>query len=218
MTRISTQLREPATASYPWFLGSTREFLRDPLEMGLRGFAECGDVVRFVVGVPGLRREFFVVNHPDGAAQLLNAPTNQNYRKDSGFYQPIRDLYGNGLVTSQDETWLRQRRFIQPLFTARSVDGYAAAMAEEVDRIVAQWRTRPDGVVDVGSEMTRLTLSCSARTRRGWFRSCGPHFPFSAELSCDEASPRSKFRSTGRLRRTSGSPAHKIALTPCATT
>ncbi|TQC42215.1 cytochrome P450 [Rhodococcus sp. WS4] len=160
---ISSHLLEPATLSGSWLLGSTREFLRDPLQLGLRGFDECGDVVRTIVGVPGLRRENFIVNHPDGAAQLLNAPTNRNYRKDNTFYQAMRDLFGNGLVTSQDDTWLRQRRFIQPLFTPKSVDTYAAVMAEEADRVAAQWHAYPDRVIDLGSEMTRLTLGIATR-------------------------------------------------------
>ncbi|MFD3508723.1 cytochrome P450 [Nocardia sp. NPDC058666] len=167
MSTATTDLSTPPTASGSWLLGSTREFFRDPLDKSLRGFDEGGDVVRYVFGLPGLRREYFIVSDPDGAAQLLNAPTNQNYRKDSGFYQPMRDMFGNGILTSQDDTWKRQRRFIQPLFTARSVDGYAAVMAEEVDRVVAQWRQRPDGVVDVSKEMTRLTLAIVARVLFG---------------------------------------------------
>lgn len=161
--RASRQTREPATASGSWLLGCTVEALRDLLGLGVRGFEECGDVVRYVAGPPGLRREFFVVNDPDGAAQMLNAPTNRNYRKDTGFYEPTRDLFGNGLVTSQDEVWSRQRRLVQPLFTPRSVDGYAAVIAEEVDRIVRQWRARPDGVIDVSAEMTTLTLGIVTR-------------------------------------------------------
>lgn len=167
MTRTSTQSREPATASGSWLLGSTREFLRDPLGIALRGYHGCGDVVRYAFGLPGLRRAYFMVNHPDGAAQVLNAPSNQNYRKDSGFYEPMREMYGDGLVTSQDETWTRQRRFIQPLFTARSVDSYAAIMAGETDRVTAHWRTRPDGVLDVSAEMTHLTLNVVARVLFG---------------------------------------------------
>ncbi|MEV4208627.1 cytochrome P450 [Nocardia salmonicida] len=167
MSNDVTHLMEPKTASGGWLLGSTREFLRDPLGLGTRGFDECGEVVRYVFGLPGMRREYFIISDPEGAAQVLLAPHDRNFRKDSGFYQPMRELYGNGLVTSQDETWRRQRRFIQPLFTARSVDSYTSAMAEEVDDLTTQWRARPDGVLDVGSEMTRLTLSIVARVLFG---------------------------------------------------
>ncbi|MFD3702032.1 cytochrome P450 [Nocardia sp. NPDC058658] len=167
MTTTAPHRTEPATVSGTWLLGTTREFLRDPLGTGLRGFDECGDVARYEFGPPGMRREYFIVGDPDGAAQILNAPSNRNYRKDGRFYQPMRDMFGNGLVTSQDDTWQRQRRFIQPLFTAHSVDGYAATMVDEVDRTVTRWRARPEGVVDVGAEMTRLTLAIVARVLFG---------------------------------------------------
>ncbi|ETT27129.1 Unspecific monooxygenase [Rhodococcus rhodochrous ATCC 21198] len=158
-----TLSREPPTVRGTWLLGSTRELLRDPLELGLRGYAEGGDVVRYAVGLPGRRREFFTVNHPDGVGELLNAPNHLNYRKDSEFYRAMRDLYGNGLVTSQDETWLRQRRFIQPLFTPQSVDGHVTTMVDGAERVAIRWHNCPSRLVDLGAEMTALTLGVAAR-------------------------------------------------------
>lgn len=158
-----TPSREPPTVRGTWLLGSTRELLRDPLELGLRGYDEGGDVVRYVVGLPGRRREFFTVNHPDGVGELLNAPHHLGYRKDSEFYRAMRDLYGNGLVTSQDETWLRQRRFIQPLFTPRSVDGYVTPIVEEAERVAIRWHNCPSHLVDLDGEMRALTLGVAAR-------------------------------------------------------
>lgn len=55
------------------------------------------------------------------------------------------DAFGDRLVTSQDESWLQQRRFIQPSSTPKRVDGYAAVVAEEADRVAAQWRAFPSG-------------------------------------------------------------------------
>ncbi|KOS54217.1 cytochrome P450 [Rhodococcus rhodochrous] len=158
-----TSSREPPIVRGTWLLGSTRELLRDPLELGLRGYAEGGDVVRYVVGLPGRRREFFTVNHPDGVGELLNAPRHLDYRKDSEFYRAMRDLYGNGLVTSQDETWLRQRRFIQPLFTPQSVDGYVTPMVAEADRVAIRWHNCSSRLVDLDGEMRALTLGVAAR-------------------------------------------------------
>ncbi|MFE6924482.1 hypothetical protein ACFVAV_25895 [Nocardia sp. NPDC057663] len=74
--------REPPTARGSWLLGSTMAMLRDPLALGLRGYEECGDVVRYRLGPVGMRREIFAVNHPDGAAQVLDAATSPDYRKD----------------------------------------------------------------------------------------------------------------------------------------
>ncbi|MFE3098936.1 cytochrome P450 [Nocardia tengchongensis] len=163
-----TQLREPTRVSSPWLLGCTRELLRDPLGLGMRAFEECGDVARYDPGPLGPRRPNFGVNHPDGAARVFSAATYRDYRKDSRFFGPLRDLYGDGLLTSQDETWLRQRRFIQPLFITRSVDGYATVMAREVDRLSGEWRGQPDSeVVDLHAEIVRLTLRIVARVLFG---------------------------------------------------
>jgi len=62
------------------------------------------------------------------------------YRKDNRFYEELRWALGDGLLNSQDERWLRQRRFIQPLFTRRRIAGYAQSMAEEAGDLVERWR------------------------------------------------------------------------------
>ncbi|MFE3445181.1 cytochrome P450 [Nocardia sp. NPDC059180] len=157
--------RAPAPKTVPgsWLFGSTIGIVRDPLRASMRGFAECGDIVRFELGPPGLRRELYGINHPDGAAQILNAGTSRNFRKDGSSYGVMRELFGDGLLTSQDDDWQRQRRFIQPLFTPKSVDSYAEVMAEEVDRVRAEWRALGDRMVDLRAEMGRLTLEVAAR-------------------------------------------------------
>ena len=47
------------------------ELQRDQLGTYERLVAEYGDVVRLVVGPPGLRRELYLVTHPDGVQQVL---------------------------------------------------------------------------------------------------------------------------------------------------
>jgi hypothetical protein len=47
------------------------ELQRDQLGTYERLAAEYGDVVRLVVGPPGLRRELYLVTHPDGVQQVL---------------------------------------------------------------------------------------------------------------------------------------------------
>ena len=39
----------------------------------------------------------------------------RNYHK-SPLYERLRDGIGNGLLTSEDSFWLRQRRLVQPAF------------------------------------------------------------------------------------------------------
>ena len=140
-----------------FLLGSALDLRRDMLGACERAFQRYGDVARFQVGPPGMRLELYLLFHPDAAHHLLFGSA-ANYRKENVFYSEVRSAFGNGLVTSQDADWQRQRRFLQPLFRAKQVDGYAAAMSEQVQQSIERWRRRPAGIVDLDVEMTRLTL------------------------------------------------------------
>ncbi|WP_248869094.1 cytochrome P450 [Streptomyces halobius] len=135
---------------------------RDSLAAFLRAHREHGEVVRLQAGPPGLRSVFHAVFAPQGVQQIL-ASEAANFRKDHPLYEEVRQSFGNGLLTSQDADYLRQRRLVQPLFTKRRVDGYAAAVATEAGIIAERWRTADDATVDLVSEMNRFALRTVAR-------------------------------------------------------
>lgn len=143
-------------------LGSLADLKADALGTYQRAQHLHGDVVRITAGPPGLRAELHCVFSAEGAQQVL-ASQAANFRKDNAVYQEVREALGNGLLTSQDEDYLRQRRLVQPLFTKRRVDGYADAVATETASTLAAWDAAPDGVVDVADEMMTLALRAVAR-------------------------------------------------------
>ncbi|MFD6891889.1 cytochrome P450 [Streptomyces sp. NPDC059957] len=143
-------------------LGSLADLKSDALGTYQRARHRHGDVVRITAGPPGLRTELHCVFSAEGAQQVL-ASQAANFRKDNAIYQEVREALGNGLLTSQDEDYLRQRRLVQPLFTKRRVDGYAQAVATETASVLAAWEAAPDGVVDVSDEMMALALRAVAR-------------------------------------------------------
>jgi len=145
-----------------FLLGSARDLRRDMLGLCERAFGHYGDAVRFRFGPPGARMEMHMLFHPDAAHQVL-AGRSANYRKENVFYGEIRSAFGDGLLTTQDAEWQRQKRYLQPLFVARRVDGYATAMTEQIQHVVTRWRGRPPGSVDLHQEMTRLTLATVCR-------------------------------------------------------
>ncbi|MBT2467046.1 cytochrome P450 [Streptomyces sp. ISL-66] len=151
----------PRLAGVP-LLGSLLDLRSDSLGTYLRARGEHGDVVRITAGPPGLRAELYCVFSAEGVQQVL-ASQAANFRKDNAVYQEVRDAFGNGLLTSQDEDYLRQRRLVQPLFTKRRVDGYADAVAEETASTLAGWEQAPDGIVDVSDAMMELALRAVAR-------------------------------------------------------
>ncbi|MEV5596777.1 cytochrome P450 [Streptomyces sp. NPDC052496] len=144
------------------FLGSMFDLRRSTLDTFTRARREHGDLVRFVAGPPGLRSVFYGVFSPEGTQQIL-ASEAANFRKDHPFYEEVRQSFGNGLLTSQDAAYLRQRRIVQPLFTKRRVDGYAAAVAAEARAVADRWRTPSGGTVDLVGEMNRLALRTVSR-------------------------------------------------------
>ncbi len=157
----ATITRIPGPPGLP-LVGSLFDLTRRPLRTYLDARRDYGDVVRFVAGPPGLRTEFYAVFSPEGAHQVLGSEA-ANFRKDNSFYDELRSSLGNGLLTSQDGDYQRQRRLIQPLFTRRRVDGYAASVGLECTALAERWRAAPGGVVDVAEEMSRFALRTVAR-------------------------------------------------------
>ncbi|MFE1171217.1 cytochrome P450 [Streptomyces sp. NPDC058773] len=151
----------PGPAGLP-VLGSMFDLRRDSLGTFLSAQRAHGDVVRLEAGPPGLRSVFHAVFAPEGVQQIL-ASQAANFRKDHPLYEEVRQAFGNGLLTSQDADYRRQRRLVQPLFTKRRVDGYASAVTTESAGLAERWRTADGATVDLVPEMNRLALRTVSR-------------------------------------------------------
>jgi cytochrome P450 len=137
--------------------GHLPEMRRDLLGFYLRCAREYGDctTLRF-----GLKRIFFV-NHPALIEQVLHS---RNFTKHYAL-RMNRLLLGNGLLTSEGDFWLRQRRLIQPVFQRERLLSYAPDMTAFAQRQIDAWR---DGDVrDFHAEMRQLTLAIAAKTLFG---------------------------------------------------
>lgn len=102
----------------------------------------------------------YFVNDPDLIRDVL--VTNAHKFKKGRALQRAKELLGEGLLTSEGEFHLRQRRMIQPAFHRDRIAEYARVMVERAEQASASWH---DGEVsDVGQEMMRLTLRIVAQT------------------------------------------------------
>ncbi len=79
--------------------------------------------------------------------------------------QAARPLLGNGLLTSEGEFHLRQRRLAQPAFHKQRIATYAEQMVTEAVRHEGGWTD--GGHVDMVEEMTSLTFAIVGRTLFG---------------------------------------------------
>jgi cytochrome P450 len=129
---------------------------RDPLAFFNDLARTYGDVVAYRLG--GERLIF--VNDPQHIKDVL-VTHHRNFTKGRAL-QRTRRLLGEGLLTSEGATHLRQRRLMQPAFHRDRVATYADTMVAYADRARRGWR---DGATfDVAQEMTRLTLSIVGKT------------------------------------------------------
>ncbi|HVD52659.1 MAG TPA: cytochrome P450 [Propionibacteriaceae bacterium] len=146
------------------WMGLAPQLQRDQLGTYERAVAEYGDVVRLVVGPPGLRRELYLVTHPDGVEQVL-AGDPDGYSKNTPFYEEIAAYLGNGLLTSGGSHWRQQRRTVAPLFSHRRINGYVDVMADEAERLADRCGVAAAaGIsVDVNAAMVEYTLRTVGR-------------------------------------------------------
>lgn len=134
---------------------SFRALNQSPLEM-FTELARYGDIVG--IRVVNFRNIF--INHPDLIEEVLVGHPRRYYK--GRVLRANRHVFGEGLLTSEEDLWLRQRRLVQPAFHRARVAAYAETMVEYAQRLMESWRTGEER--DVHKEMMRLTLKIVAKT------------------------------------------------------
>ncbi len=87
------------------------------------------------------------------------------------------EVFGNGLLTSEGDFWLRQRRLSQPAFHRARIASYAEIMAREAERMLDGWHDGDER--DMHREMMQTTLAIATRTLFGV--DLGPQMPVIAD-------------------------------------
>src|SRR5436190_12977738 len=64
----------------------------------------------------------------------------------------LKFLLGNGLVTSEGEFWLKQRRLIQPLFHKQRLQGFVEQIVKCSSAMVRNWEAEIGSEIDVHRE------------------------------------------------------------------
>jgi cytochrome P450 len=130
--------------------------MRRPLEF-FTGLARTyGDVVAFHVG----EQPIVLASHPDAVRDVL-VTRGRGFVK-SRVVERTKILLGEGLLTSEGELHLRQRRLAQPAFHRARIAAYADTMAGYAERRAATWREGQR--LDVSREMAAYTLAVAGKT------------------------------------------------------
>lgn len=145
-------------------LGHLRSLRGDPLRFLVGAMRDHGDVTRFRLGF----LDAFLVASPEGVRHVF-AETNKRYDKQTRGFDKLRLVIGNGLVTSEGDFWLRQRRIAQPAFHRERLAELSRAMGRAAGDLAEAWapRAKAGEVVDVAREMMRVTLRIVGETLLG---------------------------------------------------
>ena len=140
----------------PFSLRFLFAFRNDPIPFLNRMTAKFGDSLYFKAG----NRRIYFLNNPESAQDALVTHHN-SFRKGLGLRR-AKTLLGEGLLTSEADLHLRQRRMIQPMFHRQRIAGYAETMVTLAQHVTSAWQ---DGAtLDIHAEMSRLTLLIVAKT------------------------------------------------------
>ena len=142
-----------------WLLGCVRELRGNYLDLYEAAWRAKGDYIR-IRALPG-----YYVNmlaHPDAVEHILQK-NSRNYRKPDLFNNPVRELFGDGLVVSEGDFWISQRKLIQPAFSRQHMTRFSAVISDGTQSLIRQWSQRDHSEpVDILPEMMRLTLGIAS--------------------------------------------------------
>lgn len=139
--------------------------LRDnPLQFLQQAAQQYGDLVQFTIGPLNA----FVLSRAEDIRYVLQE-NNRNYTKDTIQYNALADVTGKGLLTNDGDSWLQQRRRMQPAFYRQNIQSFGPLMTDSVVRKMEDWRAVCDTAtaLDIDREMMELALEILGKALLG---------------------------------------------------
>lgn len=138
------------------FWGPLPEIRRDRLGT-FQEMVEGVDAASFRVG----HKRIHLLNHPDQFRHVLVDEAGR-YRKQTRGYREMARVVGQGLLTAEDEHWLRQRRLAAPAFHKKRIEAFAGAFSSIAREEAENWAA--GRVRDVAHDMMSITLRIVEKT------------------------------------------------------
>jgi cytochrome P450 len=145
-----------------WFFGLTigLRSLREPLAFLQEMARTYGDIAYVRVGP----YRTYVLNHPNLIREVL-VTRGKSFCKWEAQKRVFRKIDGNGLINTEGEFWLRQRRLIQKAFQQRRLGGYADTAVELTRRRLDRWTAGT--ALNLDRELSELALEIVGETLFG---------------------------------------------------
>ncbi|WP_216827442.1 cytochrome P450 [Alkalihalobacterium elongatum] len=140
-----------------WLTGNLHTFAQDPLHFLTKLKADYGDVAKFRLGPT---QKVYHVSKADLIKEIL--VTKQSKFIKSKDLKVLKDVVGEGLLTSEKDYHLKQRRLIQPAFKKSHINNYAQEMIDVTTNYIKDWEHGLE--YQMSNEMMNITLGIITKT------------------------------------------------------
>jgi cytochrome P450 len=138
-----------------FILGNLIGFAQDPLGFMTQCAQQYGEITPLRLG----NSPTILLTKPDHIEKVLK--DRELFVKPKAL-KSLHLLLGEGLLTSEGNTWFRQRRLAQPVFHQKRIAGYGEVMIAQTEKMLETWR---DGETrDIHADMMRLTFNIVMKT------------------------------------------------------
>jgi cytochrome P450 len=136
------------------FFRNTRRILNNPVAFLGDIAKEYGPLVR--INIAG--KKYVILQDPEFIKHVLS-DNHRAYNK-FGITKILRLFFGEGLVTSNGELWIKKRRLIQPAFHKQRLSHILQIINEETNSLIKTLNTIPSGSqINMSNEMLQLNIS-----------------------------------------------------------
>src|SRR6266566_1031812 len=144
-------------------LGSAYAFGRDPMRFALDMWHRYGDLVR----IRFLFWHGYLVFHPEHIKHILQ-DNHRNYTKDIFTLNAFKAFVGNGLVTNDGNSWLQQRRLMQPAFHRKRLAAFGTLITGttvEMMRLTLRVVGQPLFTIDLSNETETVSRAVTTLSK-----------------------------------------------------
>ncbi len=140
------------------------KFLTNPIPIIDQNFKDFGEP-SFRLNMGAMTKS--VITKDPELIKYIMQKNNRNFKKSILQTEHLASFIGKGLLTSNGDYWLQQRRLIQPGFHKKSLDSFVRIMSKEVvtfNNYLSNKIDQGDGELLMLKEMSRLALIMVAKT------------------------------------------------------
>ncbi|MBY0548570.1 MAG: cytochrome P450 [Candidatus Obscuribacterales bacterium] len=150
-----------------FFFGNARFVNQTPLTYSLSVRERFGDWIEFSAFFAPVTVRWYQLTHPCAVEHVLQKHQNR-YRKPDLFNDSVGLMTGNGILTSEGEQWMHNRRLAQPAFHRQHISTLADLMVGCCDELLQKWQKLDDGsVIDLHKELVGLTFNIAGQALFG---------------------------------------------------